>query len=427
MGNLDQTRDRPALRPPAGGDGADADDTPGLRSQPRPSPRHSPPTSADRRKRHLTNELGEARRLIARLEEMLVRQVSASTRSEERFNRLFDSNVIGVIVCDVHGAITEANPAFLEMLGYSHADLPLRWDRMTPLEWRRCDEAKVAEVMSTGAAQSWEKEYIARDGHRVRVRVAVALLSDAGGECLAIVEDVSEARRAEQLIVRQRMQLRALTAELGLAEERERRRIAAGLHDDIGQTLALAKLGLARLRDRSRSSDVARVATEVDETLEDAIRRIRSLTFELGAPVLYQVGLAAALEALGEKMMHAHGIRFQFQSGPRLPDVDNRVIVLYRIVRELLTNLVKHANAGKATITVDATATAIEITVADDGTGFDTTDAGRDFGPDGGFGLFSVREQVRHLGGHLHIVSAPGAGSRIAVTVPIRSSAEPAR
>ncbi|MBT8484341.1 MAG: PAS domain-containing protein, partial [Phycisphaerae bacterium] len=85
---------------------------------------------------------------------MLVRQVSASTRSEERFNRLFDSNVIGVIVCDVHGAITEANPAFLEMLGYSHADLPLRWDRMTPLEWRRCDEAKVAEVMSTGAAQS---------------------------------------------------------------------------------------------------------------------------------------------------------------------------------------------------------------------------------------------------------------------------------
>ena len=235
-------------------------------------------------------------------------------------------------------------------------------------------------------------------------------------------ELVGRRRRAEQQIIEQKKELRALTARLGLAEERERRRIATGLHDEIGHTLALAKFGLGQLLGSDHSSEAARTIRNVDGLLDQAIGATRSLTFELSSPVLYEIGFEAALESIGEEMERRHGIRFQFQAeqGPK-PLADDVTVVLYRIVRELLNNVAKHAQARSARLWVHGNGDEIQIALEDDGVGFDATEAGQGFGPGGGFGLFNIREQLHHLGGRLEIESSPGRGTRAVVVAPLAS------
>lgn len=217
-----------------------------------------------------------------------------------------------------------------------------------------------------------------------------------------------------------RAQLRALTARAGLAEERERHRIATGLHDDLGHTLALAKLRLGRLPGAGHSSEDAQAIRDTDELLDQAIGATRSLTFELGSSVLYELGFEAALENIGEEMARRHGTRFEFQAERRLPLIDDDLtVMLYRIVRELLNNVTKHARARSVRLCVQVTGDEIQINLEDDGVGFDATEAGQGFGPGGGFGLFSIREQLRHLGGRIEIESAPGGGTRVVVVAPL--------
>ncbi len=231
---------------------------------------------------------------------------------------------------------------------------------------------------------------------------------------------IARCRRAEQQIIEQKKKLRALTAGLGLAEERERRRIATGLHDEIGHTLAMAKLRLGQLPGSEHCNEEARTIRDVDKLLEQAIAATRSLTFELSSPVLYELGFESAIESIGEEMERRHGIRFQFQAEQRpRPLADDVAVVLYRIVRELLNNLMKHAQARNARLWVRRNGDEIRITLEDDGVGFDATETGQGFGPGGGFGLFSIREQLRHIGGRLDIESCPGRGTRAVVVAPL--------
>lgn len=350
------------------------------------------------------------------------RQPGPSAHNDARFRRLFDSNSVGIQLCDVDGHITDANDAFLGMLGYERGDLPLRWDLMTPPEWRDLDETKVQEVLSTGAGLAWEKQYFARDGRRVQVLVSVALLDKTRGECVAIVHDLSERVRLEASLGQRTTLLGSLATRLMLVEENERRRIARGLHDDIGHTLALAKLRVGQLQEGTESTSESPKIRDVHELLNKAIESLRSLTFELGSPVLYELGFQAALRSIGEELEHGHGIRFRFRAEqPGSPDGES-AILLYRIVRELFKNVATHAQASCVALSVETTDERVRIAVEDDGVGFDCTGAGERFGPSGGFGLFSINEQLRVVGGALEIDSAPGRGTRVVIVAPLASN-----
>ena len=203
-------------------------------------------------------------------------------------------------------------------------------------------------------------------------------------------------------------QLRALAAELSLTEERERRAIAADLHDHIGQTLATARIKLDAL---GGLRGVEEIRTLVDE----AIRYTRSLTFELSSPVLYELGLAPALESLAERMREKHGLAVAVEDdGAAKPMDDDVKVVLFKAVRELLMNVVKHSRAGRAEVVLRRVDRAVEIVVEDDGVGF-AAPVER-----GGFGLFSIREGLRHCGGELAIRSETGAGTKVLLKAPLQ-------
>ncbi len=127
----------------------------------------------------------------------------ALQQSEARFRRLVESNIIGIILADLNGNITEANDAFLQMLGYERKELlsgNLRWDEITPPEYRRLDAGAIAEFISSGVCTPFEKEFIHKDGTRVPVMVGGALVEQSQQSTLCFVLDISEGKQAEQKI-----------------------------------------------------------------------------------------------------------------------------------------------------------------------------------------------------------------------------------
>jgi len=225
---------------------------------------------------------------------------------------------------------------------------------------------------------------------------------------------------AEFKLREQQAQLHALASEVTLAQERERRRIALGLHDDIGQVLALAKLKTGVLLELLSAGRDLELLENIRDLLDQAIQAIRSATFELSSPILHELGLEAALQRLIVEFEKRDSVRFHYKTDHQETKLAERArIIMYRVVRELFFNIIKHAKARHATLSIRKAGQYLNISVEDDGVGSDTTtriDQG--FTPSGGFGLFSISEQIQGIGGSLKIVSSSGAGTQVRIAVP---------
>jgi PAS domain S-box-containing protein len=230
--------------------------------------------------------------------------------------------------------------------------------------------------------------------------------------------------QAIQTLEQQARQLRTLTAELTLAEQRERRRLADVLHDGIQQLLVAARLR-AHLLGRSPDAGVQAGAHELVALLEEALAQTRSLTGELSPPVLQTGNLLPAVEWLARWMEETHQVTVHVRPAAALPPLAAEVaVVLYQAVRELLLNAVKHAQVSAAEVTLTPTDEAFTCTVADAGVGFDPTRLRVVGGTEGGFGLLAIHERLEAVGGRLEIASASGQGSRVTVIVPRRPTPE---
>jgi PAS domain S-box-containing protein len=241
------------------------------------------------------------------------------------------------------------------------------------------------------------------------------------GVVLTLV-DVTERRRAQEQLLSYQEQLRSLASELMLTEERERRRLATDLHDSVCQLLALSKLKLDMARSTVSPGGLSASLEAVQSLIGQAINESRLLMFELSPQVLYLSGVETALKALFRKLREAHGLVVTF-GGDGQPDrlsEDLRVFI-YGAVRELLTNIVKHARTEAATVSFRQEDAHMYICVEDGGVGFDVSQLDSMRAEEGGgrFGLFSLRERSRHLGGRLEILSKPSQGTRVTVIVPV--------
>ena len=238
----------------------------------------------------------------------------------------------------------------------------------------------------------------------------------------ALQAEIVEHRRARAEIERHREQLRRLAAELALAEERERRAIAADLHDHLGQALAFVKLRLAEFAGEAVFCGFESSLREILGLVDQAVRYTRTLTGELSPPMLYELGLGPALEWLGEQFATKHGFGVEVSVAPDLPQLNQATrVMLFKSVRELLTNAAKHGRPERVGISLRREAGGLLVRVADDGTGFDPACAEvvAASAETGTFGLFSIRERVRHMDGRLEVRSSPGAGATILLWVPL--------
>ena len=217
--------------------------------------------------------------------------------------------------------------------------------------------------------------------------------------------------------------LRLLLYELAATEERERRQLAAELHDYLAQLLTLARMKLKQAQQNLYRSpeENNRFIVQTDELLRRSIDYVRTLMAELYPAHLQELGLAAALRWLAEQMPR-HGLTVDVSIGTEAFSLsDETAKLLYQSVRELLMNVVKHAAAAQAQLILNVDADSVLISVQDKGRGFDPsklvpTSGGQHFG------LQNVRDRIATFGGRLLINSAVGKGTSITIIVPLRMS-----
>ena len=239
---------------------------------------------------------------------------------------------------------------------------------------------------------------------------------------LANLNETLEQRVAKRTAeaVEQAQKLRLLSAELSLAEETERRRIAEMLHEDLQQLLVAARMQLAALCRTQDAVQREAIAREIADVLERSFKLTKSLTVELAPPVLYEHGLAAALEWLAAETCKNYNIEATVEAdssaNPKAADVR---IFLFRAVRELLLNSAKHAGGSAVRITMQhRRPDNVRIIVADNGPGFDPNSLDNKRTGSQTVGLLTIRERVSSFGGEFHINSAQKRGTRITLSLP---------
>ena len=235
---------------------------------------------------------------------------------------------------------------------------------------------------------------------------------------IALRDEIDEHLKARKRIETYQKQLRKMASELSLAEERERRIIASDLHDHIGQALAFIKMKLAEFKGNSMFCGFEGSIDEILTLVNQTIAYTRSLTFEISSPVLYELGLSPAVEWLAEMFCKKHKLETSVRETGRSVDLPLEIkVILFKSVRELLVNIVKHANAESAEVVLNWNLDNLEISVSDNGAGFEFVENETSQG----FGLFSVKERITLIGGSLNIDSAPGKGSRITIKAPLEN------
>lgn len=232
--------------------------------------------------------------------------------------------------------------------------------------------------------------------------------------------DVTEIKRYERQLNRYERALRKLASQISLAEERERRRIAEGLHDRVSQNLALCCQQLSELQESECSQDVASRLDRTLDILSTTIDDLRSLTFEISSPLLYEFGLEAAIENLAENIQSQFGVEISVCDDGQDKPLDSDVTVLvFKTLQELIRNVVKHSKAHHAKISFRRVKNTMLVVIDDDGRGFQVPKTYQDEKMRTGLGLFTVKERIRQMNGHMVIHSAPGEGTCITISVPL--------
>lgn len=209
-----------------------------------------------------------------------------------------------------------------------------------------------------------------------------------------------------------------LALQLSIALDAERRRIAEGLHDDVGQPLAAACMRLHELRHANTQSERTHVADELECLIRGAIDASRDLVFDLWCPVMPAEGFPAVLEDLALRFVRNHEVRCSVQARSGVDIEPDDAEVLYRVVRELLHNVAKHADASEVFIEFGDWDGGLEVAVRDDGRGIDPG------ARHSGLGLLILRERVARVGGDLEI-STDRNGTRVMARLPSRGEGGP--
>jgi signal transduction histidine kinase len=214
-----------------------------------------------------------------------------------------------------------------------------------------------------------------------------------------------------------------MASELASVEDREKRKIAEYLHDNLGQSLALARIKTGKLLRKMKDQDTTISLNDIENDIADAINYTQSVIYELSPPILYELGLLEALKWKMDNFEKKHGLKTRFIAPPKITELNEDInLLIFRSITELLNDVIKHANAGSVELDITQDPDGLTIALADDGTGFDYYPDKIDPSKELKFGIFSIKERINHYGGAIDISSDKGKGSIVTIFVPLNQS-----
>lgn len=403
-------------------------------------------------KRPILNEQGKATHVLGVATDITQRRLAeeALRRNEELLRLVTDSSPIAMVYCDAQQRLQFVNRAYADRFGLAPADVigthiadvvgVKAYETIRPY----VDAALVGTRSDFEMAVPYE-----RIGTRY-MRCAYVPHMDQGGRAIgftAVLSDITDRRRMEETLreseerlrsfaqelearVAERTQeltqlharLRALSTDLNLTEQRERKRLATDLHDYLAQLLALVRMKLGQIKRLIPNTAQAEV-TQTEGIVNEALIYTRTLVAQLCPPVLHEFGLPLALRWLAEQMLRQEltvEVRQLVHDRVLLPE--DQAVLLFQSVRELLINVRKHARTNQAVMAIEQSGDDLCITVRDEGAGMDLSAAqatNQLSVSSSKFGLFSIRERMLAIGGRLELDSSPGRGMTSRLIVPI--------
>ena len=372
---------------------------------------------------------------------------AALEASEGRLQAIWENSPTVKFVKGLDGKYQLINKRFETIFQLSREEIIGKTDReLLQADFASQIAINDQQVLHSRTPREFEEQVQLSDGIHTYLSVKFPLY-DAGGTPYAIcgiANDITARKQAEQALqelndsLEQRVadrtrdllvyqeNLRGMASELVVTEQRERRRLATELHDYLAQLLVVCRMKLTQATNEWSMPALKTNLEEIDKILSDSLSYTRTLIAELSPSILYELGLVPALIWLSQQM-ERHGLHVQVNpedQGVQLPE--DQAIFVFQAVRELLFNIIKHSGVGHAIISLRGlTDQQLEILVQDAGHGFRPSLGSTDFTNPGRFGLFSIRERAKAMGGRFHIESAPGEGTLAKLVVPLQPRHSP--
>jgi PAS domain S-box-containing protein len=369
--------------------------------------------------------------LVAIRDNTRQRQAQQALRNnEEKLRTLFELLPVGVSFLDTEGKVSELNSALAEILELPRNEILAGTYRSR--RFIRADGTPMhpAEFASTRARQEQKTVYnvetgiVKENGEIIWTSVNAAPVRVANIEAAIVTIDITERKRAEEALHKNRERLRILSRRLVEVQEEERHALARELHDRVGQNLAALTLNLNILRNQLSGEVLDKVGTRLNDSVtlvKDILTITRSVMADLRPNVLDDYGLDAAINEYADRFTQRYGIRVithtPVKPTPRLdPGVE---MTLLRIAQEALTNIAKHSQASQAVMTLEMENDGVLMTIEDNGQGILSW---QKVNQPGSHGLRIMRERAEAFGGYLKIHSTYKNGTKIEVKIPMANS-----
>src|SRR5574341_957236 len=347
-------------------------------------------------------------------------QVVTLSNAEFPYRMMVESMNEGAVTLIQDGTIFYCNPRFGEMIHMEcEKFIGVRFQDLILPKEQSAFEAIFTQAGLDGARGEFCLK--TAKGKCVPVQLSVYRLTAEGVSGISIIAtDLTERIQAEEKI-------RSLASKLTVAEQQERHRISQILHDDLQQRLFAIKAQLYFLNEPSRNNQISPAMymdlDQIQESLSEAIAVTRNLSIDISPIILQGEGLTEAMTWLASRMQEQYGLQVELDMKESFPNLGNHMrVLLFQAVRELLFNIVKHADTSQAVVTLEQFDEHARITISDSGKGFDAAAIMND--PQAAHGLLIIQDRLDLVSGSMEVISKPGEGTRVVVEIPMGRSSD---
>ncbi|MBI4334260.1 MAG: PAS domain S-box protein [Chloroflexi bacterium] len=348
----------------------------------------------------------------------LKRAEEALRHKDEDFKSLIENALDLIIIVDSDGAISYASPAIERLLGFKPEEYVGRDFR----EAVHPDDAPKVMKVSRGISPSTDIRVKHKDGSwRYFEGIVKKRLNNGRAAGVVInARDITERKRADEELRSSRQQLRDLSAHLQAMREEERKQIARDLHDELGQALTALKMELSWLA-RKLPPDLRLLREKADsivKVVDNTVHAVQRISTKLRPGILDDLGLVEAIEWQAKEFQDRTGISCELAVSPGSVSLDqDRSTAIFRIFQETLTNVARHSSASRVQAFLAESKGRLTLRIKDDGKGI----THRQIADPKSLGLIGIRERALSLGGRAAIRGAPGKGTTVTVTIPLKS------
>lgn len=345
-------------------------------------------------------------------------QLEATRRNEAKYRNLFDNSLVGMFRLSLADLVVlDSNKTFLQIFQKNSPDEAREVFRSIPSETK---ELLQNILRRDGMIDNEEIEMNREDGTRFWISLTCRL-HPSEGYAEGVALDVTERKHAEERLRDSHQQLRSLSSRMESVREEERVRIARQVHDELGQILTAVKIHLTVLAtgagsQRGRTSLMKKLES-LTSVIDDAIDLVRNISYELRPLALEELGLKEAIEWEASQVEQRSGMKCRVETSGEVALGREQSTAVFRIFQEALTNVVRHASAGKVVIRLNAGDDRLVLEVADDGAGIQDAH----LADPRALGILGMKERAMFLGGSLQVTRNNGKGTVVGLTVPLKN------